>query len=417
MFTSAPSDYQQQTEQPWRIPVVLAVTMFIGYLDRMNISLALPLIAEEMQWTLAQKKTNGGLLMACFYMAYGVANIFLTPIAARFGPRKSLLVIIGLWSVFTSLGAVFSQILLVFIASRILLGLAEGTHVPMMNQLTKNWFAAHHRSRATGIWMGGLFVAILSGPIILVPVMHHFGWRAGFHLLAITGVIVSLPLVYFFIKDQPRQPPKEDPSKAPPAHYLKADQQSLASIIKTPVFLVALATGLINHMLAVGISNWLPSYLASRSDVDYADLTYLGALPYVFSLLGLVLWPWLGDKTNRRARNAAIGFLLAGASTLVSFNQSSLWLAMAGFTFGIFFITAFTACEHPVIQHLFPQQLVAQGSGVYNGVCMIVGGGIGTFFIGGLMVDANGHTNILPLLLAFSVAAICSLVLHRLIKY
>jgi hypothetical protein len=29
----------------WRVPAVLAITVFIAYLDRINISLAMPLIA------------------------------------------------------------------------------------------------------------------------------------------------------------------------------------------------------------------------------------------------------------------------------------------------------------------------------------------------------------------------------------
>lgn len=35
----------------WRIPVVLAVTVFVNYLDRNNLALALPRIAEDFGWS------------------------------------------------------------------------------------------------------------------------------------------------------------------------------------------------------------------------------------------------------------------------------------------------------------------------------------------------------------------------------
>lgn len=410
----------------WRIPLVLMVTMYIGYLDRMNISLALPLIAEEMQWSLSDKQYYGGLLMSCFYMAYGAANLFLTPLAARLGPRRSLLIIIVLWSIFTSLGAIFSHLLLVFLACRILLGISEGTHVPMMNQLTKNWFADAERSRATGIWMAGLFLAILTGPLLLVPIMAQFGWRSGFHLLALAGLILSLPLVYLLVKDQPYNKNHDLENYDLKNHDLekhdfenRSAQQSHAlwQVVRSPAYIAAQCMGIFNNMLAVGISNWMPSYLSSRSDVEYADLAHLNAIPYAFSLIALFTFTWLGDKTSRRARNAAVCFFVGGLTLFLSFNQESLFVTMIGFTAGVCFITAFTACEHPIVQTLFPSHLVAQGSGLFNGIAMILGGGLGTFFVGQIMADSNSHVNVWPLFFLCVAASISGLFLHKLTRF
>lgn len=107
------------------------MTFLVAYYDRLNISLAMPLIAIENGWNEAETASNGALLMGLFYAGFGVANIFLTPLGARIGPRRSLVVIILLWSLFTALGALASQVLMVFMASRVLLGLAEGIHPPI----------------------------------------------------------------------------------------------------------------------------------------------------------------------------------------------------------------------------------------------------------------------------------------------
>ena len=51
------------------------MTFLIAYYDRLNISLAMPLIAAENGWTDAQTASNGAMLMGLFYAGFGVANI------------------------------------------------------------------------------------------------------------------------------------------------------------------------------------------------------------------------------------------------------------------------------------------------------------------------------------------------------
>ena len=139
-------------ERRWQLVLVFMVTLFVGFMDRINITFALPLMAEEYGWAEAETRRYGSLLMGLFYGAYGLANILLSPIAARFGPRRSLLTIVCLWSLYTAIGAWVSQWLMLLLASRILLGLSEGVHVPMMTTATKTWFPLEERARANSIW-------------------------------------------------------------------------------------------------------------------------------------------------------------------------------------------------------------------------------------------------------------------------
>ena len=60
----------------------------------------MPLIAAENGWTDAETASNGALLMGLFYAGFGIANIFLTPFGTRAGPRRSLIVIILLASLY-----------------------------------------------------------------------------------------------------------------------------------------------------------------------------------------------------------------------------------------------------------------------------------------------------------------------------
>lgn len=372
--------------------LTLGVTFLIAYYDRLNISLAMPLIAIENGWNDAATASNGALLMGLFYAGFGVANIFLTPLGARFGPRISLVVIVLLWSVFTALGALASQVMTVFMASRVLLGLAEGVHPPMMNQLTNAWFAPNERSRANSIWVAGLFLAVLTAPILLVPLMERWGWRAGFYVLAVGGALVSLPLVLRFVHDRPRQHPRVPAGLAAQleerAETSDTDTRRTWHLLFERRFQLLMLGGTLNNAVALGIASWLPTYLSSLHGVAYGDLAHLAAIPYGASLLGLALWAYLGDRSNRRAIVAAAGYFGAGVlatGALMAGSAQIVWLTVTLLSMAVFCFSAYTASEFAIVQRIVPRGRVANGVGLFNGLTTMIGGGLGPFVVGGII--------------------------------
>ena len=368
--------------------LVLMVTFFVGYMDRLNISFAVPLMAVELGWSESQTRDYGSLLMGLFYAGYGLANIFLTPFAARLGPRRSLTIIVCLWSLFTALGAWVAQWLLVLMATRVLLGISEGVHVPMMSQLTKTWFPLEERGRANSIFVSGLFLAVVLSPILLVPLMGGFGWRAGFVLLALFGLLISLPLVLLLVHDRPSQHPLISPAEL--AHIVAGREReavdenaglSLRELFTMPRFALLTIIGIINNLVALGFSSWLPTYFISARGVPFDEIAWLVAIPYTFSLLGIGAWAWLGDKLNIRSALAALGFAGAGLMIYVALQATGITVALLCISIGVFMISAFNACEFAMIQRIVPLDKVAPCMGVYNGVTTIIGGGLGPLIV------------------------------------
>jgi hypothetical protein len=76
-------DTQAGNSERWKLVLTLGVTFLIAYYDRLNISLAMPLIAAENGWSDAETASNGALLMGLFYGGFGLANIFLTPLGTQ----------------------------------------------------------------------------------------------------------------------------------------------------------------------------------------------------------------------------------------------------------------------------------------------------------------------------------------------
>ena len=409
--------------------VTLAVTLLIAYYDRLNISLALPLIAIEHGWDSVQTADYGALLMGLFYAGYGVANILFSPLGARLGPRKSLVVIILLWSLFTALGAVISQYMLLFMASRVLLGLSEGIHFPMMNMLTRTWFAPSERSRANGIWISGLFAAVLTAPLLLVPVMNTHGWRAGFYGLAVAGIVVSLPLVLRFVHNRPTEHPRLDAAFAASLEMAAEPEQGeeagksgkiVRRLFSTPVFLMLMVAGIVNNMVALGIAGWLPTYLSGLKSVKYEDLAHLAALPYAASLAGIAVWALLGDRLNRRALLAAAGYTMAGVMVVLALKAGAadrVALTVLLFSVGVFCVAAYTASEFALLQKVLPVRDIATGVGIYNGLTTMIGGGFGPFVVGGIISGGVETGDLVTLFSLCCLIGIVMLLAYRRLRY
>jgi MFS family permease len=191
------------TPTRWRIPPILALTILLSYLNRNNLSLALPRLADDFGWSDREVGANGELLLGVFFVSYGLANMLLSPIAERVGAKRSLMLTIAAFSLITILCAIFGNSLELLIGLRLLLGLAQGVHVPMLSSLIGRWFPEDERSRANAIWIGGIFLATAIAPLLLVPAIHAWGWRPAFAMLGAGGCLMTLPLVYFGFGDRP----------------------------------------------------------------------------------------------------------------------------------------------------------------------------------------------------------------------
>jgi MFS family permease len=110
------------TRSRWTIPLILAVTVFVHYLDRNNLAIVLPQVAREFGWDNRQIGQYGNLLLGAFYVTFGVAQVILSPLAERWGVKRSLMASVVGFSVCTMLFYPLGGSLGALIALRLLLG-------------------------------------------------------------------------------------------------------------------------------------------------------------------------------------------------------------------------------------------------------------------------------------------------------
>ena len=403
----------------WRVPVVLGITVIIAYLDRINITLALPLIAEQFQWSDSELQRNGGLLMSMFYVGYGLSGLLLTPFAATLGPRRAVVTILVLASLFTAMGAYLSQFLLLFAASRVLLGVAEGPHLPISGMAVRHWFPPGERSRANSLLFAGVFAAVIAGPLVLVPLMHGFGWRSAFLVLAIAGLGLSVPLVLRFVRDTPGDDPRiPGPERAWLAAQVEPGDDGPAMryplyLFRNKDFLLLLAAGTLNNIVTIGLTSWIPTFLTHKLGVQYEQLTWLASLPYLSGLLGLAFWAHIGDRSNRRGLIAAAGFTVLSGLIYVAFTSASVTVTITTMVLAVFCASAYTSSEYAFAQRIIPARHVAAGIGLFNGISIVAGGSLAPILASGLLREDGGYSLILLVVLAIATAALMAILGRR----
>ncbi len=408
------------TSRRWFLPAALAVSTTTGFLDRLNLSVALPTIAHDFGWTTEQIGSYGGFLLAAFFLGYGLSNVFVTPLAARLGPRKALLVIVLTFSTVSILTGPLSRSLAVFIGMRVLLGLGEGPHFPMMSTVTRHWFPPGERSRANAIWVLGAVVATMATPLVVVPIISAFGWRAMFVVLGLAGLCLTFPAMLLAVYDTPK-----DARWLPAAEAREIAALDEAStqgeptgkgwrFLRTWRFWLIVVAGSLNNFCVYAIMSWLPTYFAEGRHLDFKELRWAASFPYFTTLVGILVAAWLGDRLGKRALIAAVGYVATAIAVYLATAAVSTAATIAFFAVAVFFMSWYSGQEFAMLQHLVPKEHISRGTGVYNGIGVLLGGVGGSVAVGAV-VSASGSYRA-GILTVVVVAALTSVLLFAIAR-
>lgn len=399
----------------WSLSLALMVSLMVGFYDRNNITFALTDIAREMSWPEGEAAARGGALMSAFYITYGLANILLSPLANRhLGARKSLLLMTVMFSVITALTPSAGHLIGRFLFMRFLLGLAEGIHYPMMATVTRRWFPPHERSRGTGIYSAGSALSGVTAPLLLIPLKEWLGWQKMFLVLSVLGAMVTLPILHRYVFDRPSEHPRLSAAERRylELHLAGEDERGarlgLASVrvlFSTPGFATAIVTGVFAAMSAIGLMSWLPTYLEKARGLSPEALAPVLAVGVLCAVLGMAVFAWLSDRSPRRIRvtsAALLGCALATCLLAVVTDRTSMFVLLC---LAMFLLGAYPANEWAVMQRILPADQMTFGSGVYNGITTLMGGGLGPALIGGIISYSGQYSYGILMLAAFLVGA------------
>ena len=294
----------------------------------------------------------------------------------------------------------------------------------MLSAITSRWFPIGERSRANAIWGAGILLATATAPLIVIPLINAIGWRPMFAVLGVVGMVLSIPLVWFGVQDEPCSELGVSDAELAYIHSgrgtsdVAAVRTSRASYVSDHRFWLAVLGGTFNAFCAFGIINWLPTYFNRAKGIDFEQLGWPLALIFATGIVGIILMAYLGDRFQRRTLLASVGFLVVGVMVYIASLVNTLELLVLFFAIAVFFQSAYGAQEYAIIQHLLPAEKVGAGTGLYNGLTILFGG-VGGSLIPGTIVATTGSfdAGILSIVVGAFIAAFILLLLAHKIQY
>jgi len=323
----------------------LFLLYIVAYLDRINVSFAVLQMREQMG--LSERVI--GRAAGMFFIGYFFFQLPSNFILEKVGVRRWISALMVAWGVISCL-MLFIRGPISFYALRLALGAAEAGFFPGIILYMKRWFPTRARARAVAWFMtanplAGIIGSPLSGALMSLHGNGLSGWQWMFLLEGIPAILLGAS-VFWLLADNPHEArwlvgeertwlleklASEQVAEAPPtgSGYWK--------VLVAPRiwFLSMIYFGVSTTMY--GVTLWLPSVIRALSGLSYFLTGVIAVLPFLVTVVAMVLVGMRSDRTGERRWHTAIpAFIAAGGLTLAAYGNSTA-LVLAGVGLGLAF--------------------------------------------------------------------------------
>lgn len=393
---------KQLKQNKWlTIGVTMLIGLFVAYLDRSNLSIALTDMGVDLGF--AGNAFVASSVVTAFSIGYAVANVLGGVLTRRMDPKVVATSMVVIWSLGTIAIGFISNIALLYIF-RIVLGICEGFYWPQMSRIVLGWFSPDERTRANSIVQYyGQFLALALGFFILTPIHESLGWRALFLITGALGIVVVTPL---YIKNL--KPASEAPyEQAVTTKVQKHESESRLTLEKLggPSFFLLLFSYLSQGMLFWGITLWIPTVVKALGFAGYVG-GLMSGLPYLAAVILAIPMTRISDKTGKRTEIATSGLIVAGILLILIavFAGNSIAMIILIILAMGYYASCFTPNIWTIIQTYTVPDAVGAASGIVNGVGAGLGGTLAGYLVG-LVQAATG--SYVPAFCVLGACVIC----------
>ena len=291
---------------PYRFKVIFLsfIAVFICYIDRVNISVAIIPMQEQFGWSELQV----GIVLGTFYVGYMISMTLGGYLADKYGGKKVLGYALIIWSLFTIITPFFAYSglwWLIFI--RILLGLGEGVTFPAWHSIYARWIPFNERTRAVGFTNSGIAAGTVFGYVVAAIIIANYSWEWVFYSFGLMGIFW-----YFFWQRIVTSYPEDNKNLSNnELQLIKAEAPSnstppsipfLKLIKNWPFLAIAVATFCNNWALFTFIS-YLPKFINAPIadggmgiDLGSSAFIYSLLMPSLVAMFSLILGGYISDS-------------------------------------------------------------------------------------------------------------------------
>jgi MFS family permease len=381
----------------WNLLAVLTASQMLAYVDRVNLSVAVPVLIHAHHYT----PKSVGWLLAVFNWAFTFALLPSGPFVDWLRARVAYPVGVALWSVATMLCGVTVAFapLAVF---RALVGIGEAPMIPAGQRVIAETLPLERRAFAIGMFFAGNKIGLALGLPFAAVLLHAFGLGPVFY---ITGALGFVWIAWFLASYR---------GTAPTA---RAASTNAASTIHWGTLLRYRQTwgimlGQAGYLYIYFVfANWLPGYLVLERHMSVLNSGFVGMLPFVFGVIATILGGWASDRlvasgvrvTVARKTFAVGGLFLATIFTLLGAYATGTVAAVTFLTLSIVSFSLSTGSIQSMAVDIAPRHIVASLVSLQN-----FGGNVGGSFaplVTGYLISEAGSFQV-PLLVTAAVALV-----------
>jgi len=283
--------------------LMLFLFWFIGYMDRVNMSMAAKPIADAF----GLSPVALGYLFSSFLWSY---TLFLVPVGLaiyRWGTRKIATFGMGLWSlaqIATGLAGGFASMLV----ARLTLGIGESPGNSVCTRGVREWSPASERGFAMTSFVASNYAAGAFGAPIVAWLMREYGWRASFYITGSLGIVWAIIWLAFFrrpedtswIDETERQKILSERDASTDSFENREGLRGVLELLKgRTLWGLALTQGCLVYMLYLFLS-WLPGYLQMSRGLSIMSSGLYTSVPYLVTVVLALLFGHLGDRMLNR---------------------------------------------------------------------------------------------------------------------
>ena len=372
-----------------RIITPVLIACIISFMDRVNISFALP---GGMETDLGITSQMAGVASGIFFIGYLFLQIPGGRIAVNGSGKKFIAWSLVAWAV-VSIATGFVTHEYQLLVLRFILGVSEGGMLPVVLTMISNWFPEKEIGRANAFVMmfaplGGMLTAPVSGAIIAA-----LDWRWLFIIEGLLSIVV-LVVWWFMISDRPEEarwlPESERQYLVTTLAAERAAKLEEAPVSNAPVKDVFRNPGLMKLVILnffyqtgdYGYTLWLPTILKGLTGGSMASVGFLAILPFMATLAGIYVISLFSDRSGKRrlwVRFSLYCFAAALVSSVILREHvvaAYIALVVCGF-----FLKSATSPFWSMPGRIASPEVAGSARGVINGLGNL-GGFCGPYLVG-----------------------------------
>ena len=341
------SDFTQNVKSlpvSFSLVILLSAFSLVGYVLRMNISVASPYMMAELHLD----KIQMGQVFSAFMLGYALFQVPWGVFGDRIGPGVTLAVAGSIWAVTTMLTGLAPGILVpagtaslvALMGIRFLLGVGQAAAYPLASRAVASWLPSSRRALSFSALIVGMAIGSAFTPPLVSWVMVHAGWRISFYLTALIALVLTVCWIAF----GSRLGRPTDGGASP-----HAPRGSWLTVLKDrQVALMSLSYFFDSYVLFAFVF-WLYIYLTEQRGFTVMQSGFYTALPFAVAIPLVPMAGYLCDLLA--ARYGAWGRRVVGMTGLglsamflvVGINVASPAQALVGLSLAV----GFLLCTEP----------------------------------------------------------------------